>query len=56
MSQALEGADAAAAKAVGELVVLLGYAAESLQSCAENYQAADNSVVKAMPLLPARFR
>jgi hypothetical protein len=56
LSQALEGADAAAAKAVGELVVLLGYAAESLQSCAENYQAADNSVVKAMPLLPARFR
>lgn len=56
LSQALQGADAAAAKAVGELVMLLGHVAESLQSCAENYQAADNSVVKAMPLLPGRFR
>ena len=50
LSQALEGADAAAAKAVGQVVMLLGHAAESLQSCAENYQAADNSVVKAMPV------
>lgn len=56
LSQALQAADAAAAKAVGELVMLLGYAAQSLQACAKNYQAADNSVVKAMPLLPVRFR
>jgi hypothetical protein len=56
LSQALQGADAAAAKAVGELVMLLGHVAESLQSCAENYQAADNSVGKAMPPLPVRFR
>ncbi len=56
LSQALQGADAAAAKAVGELVVVLGYAAESLQACAENYKAADSSAVKAMPPLPGRTR
>jgi hypothetical protein len=56
LSGALEGADAAAAKTVGELVILLGYVAESLESCAANYRAADNSVVNALPLLPGRTR
>jgi hypothetical protein len=56
LSQALQAADAAAAKAVGELVMLLGYAADSLLACAENYKAADSSVVKAMLLLPGRTR
>lgn len=56
LSAALEGADAAAAKTVGELVILLGYVAESLESCAANYRAADNSVVNALPLLPGRTR
>ena len=51
-----KGADAAAAKTVGELVILLGLCAESLESSAANYRAADNSVVNAMPLLPARIR
>jgi hypothetical protein len=55
LSQALQGADAAAAKAVGELVMLVGHAAESLQSCAENYRAADNSLVNALLLLPGRI-
>ena len=56
LSAALEGADAAAAKTVGELVILLGYVAESLESSAANYRAADNSVVNALPLLPGRTR
>jgi hypothetical protein len=56
LAGALQEADAAAAKAVGELAMLLGYAAESLESCAANYRAADTSVVKALPLLPGRTR
>jgi hypothetical protein len=52
LSGALEGADAAAAKTVGELMILLGYVAESLESCAANYRAADGSVVKAISTLP----
>jgi hypothetical protein len=56
LSQALQAADAAAAKAVGELVMLFGYVANSLLASAENYKAADSSVVKAMPLLPGRTR
>jgi hypothetical protein len=51
LCQALQAADAAAAKAVGELVMLLGYAAQSLVACAENYKAADSSVVKSMPVM-----
>jgi hypothetical protein len=52
LSGALEGADAAAAKTVGELMILLGYVAESLESCAANYRAADGSVVEAISTLP----
>jgi hypothetical protein len=52
LSGALEGAGAAAAKTVGELMVLLGYVAESLESCAANYRAADGSVVRAISTLP----
>jgi hypothetical protein len=51
LSQALQSAEAAAAKAVGELVMLLGYAAESLATCAENYKAADSSAAKSMPVI-----
>jgi hypothetical protein len=47
-------ADAAAAKTVGELVVLLGHAAGSLESCAANYRAAESSVVKALSMTPVR--
>jgi hypothetical protein len=50
LAGALEGADAAAAKTVGELVILLGYVAESLESSAANYRAADRSAV--IPTLP----
>jgi len=41
LSGALQGADAAAAKSVGEFVILLGYVAESLESCAANYQTTE---------------
>jgi hypothetical protein len=37
-------------------VILLGYTAESLESCAANYRAADTSVVRALPLLLGRTR
>jgi hypothetical protein len=56
LSGALQRADAAAAKSVGEFVILLGYTAESLESCAANYRAADTSVVRALPLLLGRTR
>lgn len=52
LSGAVQGADAAAAKAVGEMVILLGYIAESLESSAANYRAASSSVVRALPALP----
>jgi hypothetical protein len=52
LSAALQGADAAAAKTVGELVILLGYVAESLESSAANYRAADRGTVKAIPAFP----
>jgi hypothetical protein len=52
LSGALEEADAAAAKTVGDLVVLLGYVAGSLESSAANYRAADRGVVKAISTLP----
>jgi hypothetical protein len=56
LSGALQAADALAAKSVGEFVILLGYTAESLESCAANYRAADTSVANALPLLPGRTR
>jgi len=52
LSGALRGADAAAAKTVGELVILLGYIAESLKSSAANYRAASSSVVRALSVPP----
>jgi hypothetical protein len=52
LSDALQGADAAAAKAVGELVILLGYIAESLETSAANYRAAEASVVRALSPRP----
>lgn len=52
LSQALQGADAAAAKAVGEFVTLLGYTAESLLASAANYQTAERSAVKAVSVTP----
>jgi hypothetical protein len=54
LSGALQGAAAAAAKTVGELVVLLGYVAGSLETCAANYRAADTSVAKALSMMPVR--
>jgi hypothetical protein len=48
LAGALQGADAAAAKTVGEMVILLGYAAQSLESCAANYRAASDSVITAV--------
>jgi hypothetical protein len=52
LSGALQGADGAAAKTVGELMILLAYVAESLESCAANYRAADSSVIRAVPTFP----
>jgi hypothetical protein len=54
MQVTLEGADAAAAKTVGELVILLGYVAESLESSAANYRAADSGTARAVTALPGQ--
>jgi hypothetical protein len=54
LSAALQGADAAAAKTVGEMVLLIAYVANSLESCAANYRAASQSAVRAASAIPVR--
>jgi hypothetical protein len=54
LSGALQGAEAAAAKSVGEFVILLGYVAESLESCAANYRTAESSVIRTLSIMPVR--
>jgi hypothetical protein len=54
LSGALQEADAAAAKTVGELTVLLGYVAGSLESSAANYQAADAGTARTIPTFTGR--